>query len=120
MAKEQVPQLFSGEVATYLWVAGATFWGAVVSYFDKAQHFNWRKLFAHFSSSAFAGLMTFLLCKASQIDGPLMGVLCGIAAYMGTPAIIKLLMRHKAIKAFFDTEEEKKSNAEENREIEGR
>lgn len=107
MAKEQLPLFLTGEVATYLWVLGATFWGGVVSYFDKGEPFKFRKLFAHMSSAAFASLMVALLCQATGVTGPIMGVLCGVAAHMGTPALIKLLMRHKAIKAFFDVEEKK-------------
>lgn len=119
MAKEE-SHLFSGELVTYMWAAGAIFWGAVVSYFDKESSFNWRRVFAHFSSASFAGFMVFLLCRATGVEGPIVGVLCGVAAHMGTPAIIKLLMRHKAIKAFFDTgEEEEKKDVEKARTPEG-
>lgn len=101
--------LSNNEVVTYLWVAGTTFWGALVSYFDKNEPFKWRNFFAHISSAAFASLMVALLCQASHIEGPMMGVLCGIAAHMGTPAIIKLLKKNKSVAAFFgdDTEEKK-------------
>jgi hypothetical protein len=99
----------NNEVVTYLWAAGTTFWGAVVSYFDKDEPFAWRKFFAHFSSAAFAGLMVYLLCQASNVEGPMVGVLCGIASHMGTPAIIKLLKKNKSVAAFFgDGSEEKK------------
>lgn len=110
MSKEQVfsDWLSNNEVVTYLWVAGTTFWGGLVSYFDKKEPFSWRKFFAHLSSSAFASLMVALLCQATGVTGPMMGVLCGVAAHMGTPAIIKLMMKNKSIKAFFDFEEEKK------------
>lgn len=112
MAKEQLLSLSewlsNNEVVTYLWVAGTTFWGALVSYFDKKEPFKWRNFFAHMSSAAFASLMVALAYQASGAPpGPIMGVLCGIAAHMGTPAIIKLLKKNKSVAAFFGTEDEK-------------
>lgn len=115
MAQEHVSSVSSwlnnNEVVTYLWVAGTTFWGGVVSYFDKNEPFKWRNFIAHLSSAAFASFMVALLCQASNITGPLMGVLCGIAAHMGTPAIIKLLKKNKSVAAFFGTPDEEKPNA---------
>lgn len=114
MAKEQLlsslsDALSNNEVVTYLWVAGTTFWGGLVSYFDKKEPFKWRNLIAHMSSAAFASLMVALAYQASgAAPGPIMGVLCGIAAHMGTPAIIKLLKKNKSVAAFFGTEDEEK------------
>lgn len=111
MAKEQLlglgDWLSNNEVVTYLWVVGTTFWGAVVSYFDKQEPFTLRNFFAHISSAAFASLMVALAYQASGAPpGPMMGVLCGIAAHMGTPAIIKLLKKNKSVAVFFGTPEE--------------
>lgn len=102
--------LTNNDAVTYLWALGTTFWGAVVSYFDKDEPFAWRRFFAHFSGCAFAGMLVYLLCQATSIEGPMVGVLCGIASHMGTPAIIKLLKKNKSVAAFFgdDTTTEKK------------
>jgi hypothetical protein len=91
-------------IVTYLWVIGVSLWGGLVSYFDKKEKFSWVSLFAHLSSSSFAGLMTFFLCQYGHVPGPLTGVLCGVAAHMGTPALLKM----KIIKQFLDKEMDEK------------
>lgn len=95
------------EYITYLWVLAVSLWGGLVSYFDKVKRFSWSKLAVHLSSSAFAGVMTYLLCEAAGVRGPMMGVLCGVSAHMGTPALIKLLMKHKLFKRVLGDEEGK-------------
>jgi len=95
--------VFNSELITYLWVMGVSIWGGLVSFFNKGGPFSWRKLFMHLSSSSFAGLMTFFLCQEANISGPLTGVFCGVAAHMGTSALVNLLMKSKTLKAFFDT-----------------
>jgi hypothetical protein len=92
----------NSETATYLWVAALSLWGGIVSYFDKMQVFSWVRLFAHLMSSSFAGMMTFMLCQSANIHGPMAGVLCGVAAHMGTTALIRLLMKNPTIKQFFE------------------
>lgn len=99
----------NGELLTYLWVIAVSFWGGMVSYFDKMKKFSWKNLAMHLSSSSFAGLMTFLLCQSAGITGPLAGVFCGVAAHMGTPALIKLLMRNGTFSKIFG-EKEKDEN----------
>jgi hypothetical protein len=99
----------SNELLTYLWVGVVSLWGGFVSYFDKMTAFSWTKLAMHLMSSSFAGCMTFLLCQSSGITGPMSGVFCGVAAHMGTPALINLLMRNPTFKRFFgETEKEVK------------
>lgn len=95
----------NSEYITYLWVIGVSLWGGVVSYFEKKEPFSWVNLFAHLSSSSFAGLMTFFLCQYGNVPGPLTGVFCGLAAHMGTPALIKLVKRLKPVKQFIDGDE---------------
>lgn len=86
-SKEQF--LTSGYV-TYLWVMGVSIWGGLVSYAEKKEPFNLVRLLAHLSSSSFAGLMTFYLCQYGNVPEPLTGVFCGVAAHMGTPALLKM------------------------------
>jgi hypothetical protein len=87
---------------TYLWVMGVSVWGGLVDYFEKREakkeSFSLGKLFAHLLSASFAGLMTFYLCQYGNVPEPLTGVLCGVAAHMGTPALLKM----KIIQSFLE------------------
>lgn len=95
MDKETI--LTSG-LLTYVWVVGVSLWGGLVSFFEKKAPFSWVRLFAHLLSSSFAGLMTFYLCQAANTPDALTGVFCGVAAHMGTPALLKM----KVIRNFLD------------------
>lgn len=86
---------------TYLAVFVISIWGGMVSYLGRKGEFSWRKLFAHLTSASFAGMMTAFGCEYAGISGPLMGVLCGVAAHMGTPALIRLAMKLKVVREFF-------------------
>lgn len=101
--------IFNSELVTYVVVMLSTVAGGLNSFFSKAEQFSWRKLAIHLCSSSFAGMMTFLLCQEAGISGPLTGVFCGVAAHMGTPALIALLMKSKAIKTFFETGQQEKA-----------
>ena len=90
--------LLTSDVIVYIWVMGVSLWGGLVSFLEKDAPFTWAKLFAHLTSASFAGLMTYYLCQASNVPEPLTGVFCGLAAHMGTPA----LMRMKIIRQFLD------------------
>lgn len=93
--------LIDSEWLTYLWVFGVSLWGGLVSFFErKNEPFSWVRLFAHLLSSSFAGMMTFYICQYGHIAEPLTGALCGVAAHMGTPA----LLRMKIIKQFLEKE----------------
>lgn len=100
MGKEQI---LDSWWFTYLWVVGVSLWGGLVSFFEKkGEPFSWRRLFAHLLSSSFAGMMTFYICQAGSVSGPLTGVFCGVAAHMGTPA----LLRMKVVRQFFEKDKE--------------
>lgn len=102
MLREQI--IDSGWL-TYLWVVGVSLWGGLVSYFEKkGEPFSWVRLFAHLMSSSFAGMMTLYICQYGHISEPLTGALCGVAAHMGTPA----LLRMRIIRQFLDKEIENK------------
>lgn len=88
MVKEQF--LDSGWI-TYLWVVGISLWGGVVSFFEKkGEKFSWGRLAAHLSSAGFTGVMTFYACRYGNIPEPLIGLFCGVAAHIGTPALLRL------------------------------
>lgn len=82
----------------YFCVLGISVWAGLVSFFAKRGKFTWPNLFAHLLSSSFAGMMAYLLCVAVNAPGPMMGIACGIAGHMGTPAFIKLARKSKIIR----------------------
>lgn len=88
----------SGGWLTYAGVVGISIWGGVTHYLSTGVPFTWRSLTAQLMSSSFAGMMTFFGCQYAGISGPLTGVLCGVAAHMGTPALIALAMRLKIVR----------------------
>lgn len=87
---------------SYISVVVISLWGGMVSYFGKKSKFGWCDFLAHLSSSSFAGMMTFFACQHVGITGALTGVLCGIAAHMGTPALVALLKKMPVVKSFFE------------------
>lgn len=87
---------------TYAWVVGVSIWGGLVSYFEKKEKFAIWNLVGHLASSSFAGLLTFFACHEAGLSGPITGICCGIAAHMGTPALINLAMKLRVVKNFFD------------------
>jgi hypothetical protein len=97
----------NSEYAAYVTVAVATFWGGLVSYYDKMTTFSWKKLAIHMMSSSFAGLVVAMLAQAAGLSVPLVGALAGLAAHMGTPAVVNLLMKNPTVSKFFGEEGKK-------------
>lgn len=85
---------------TYLAIMTISIWGGFVSFFERKrkEEFSWLNFFAHLSSAGFAGMMASLACAYFGISGPLTGAMSGVAAYMGTPALIKLAMKLKVVR----------------------
>lgn len=98
-------EILSSENLTFVYITAISIWGGIVSYFEKHTKFVFVKFMVHLSSAAFAGLMTGLFCDYMHVDGPLQYISCGIAAHMGTPAVISLLMMNRHIKAIFGKDE---------------
>jgi hypothetical protein len=96
----------NNEYTAYLTVALATVGGGLVSYFDKMTTFSWKKLAISMLSSAFAGFIVALLAQAAGLSVPVVGAMAGVAAHMGTPAMIQLLMKNPAFKKFVGEEKE--------------
>lgn len=82
-------------------------WGGLVSYFEKREKFSWVGLAAQLLSSSFAGMMTALVCQYANLPTPLIGALSGVAAYMGTPAMVKLARKLKWVRELMDSKESK-------------
>jgi hypothetical protein len=77
---------------TYGWVIFLSMWGGVVSFYRKMQNgkarpFNIMELLGEIFTSAFTGIITFLLCEASEITPLITAALVGISGHMGSRAI---------------------------------
>lgn len=66
-------------------------WGGVVHHIQRMRttktRFNWRELLFDIMVSSFAGLLTYFLCKAAEIEGSKAAFLIAISGHMGTRAI---------------------------------
>lgn len=77
---------------TYGWVLGLSIAGGIVSFCRKiksghSRPFNFIEFVGELFTSAFAGVITFYLCEAANIGGPLAAVFVGISGHMGSRAI---------------------------------
>lgn len=102
-ALNDLSKSFQGWMA-YVGIVALSLWGGVVRFLQSKETFSWRSLMAQLSSSSFAGLMVYFGCQYANLNGPLTGAACGMASYMGTPAIIALAMRLKVVKNFLTVE----------------
>ncbi len=80
---------------TYLWVLGISILGGVVSYGRKRRmnlipRFSITELIGEIFTSAFAGLVTFFLCEAANLDAMLSAALIAISGHMGSRAVFLL------------------------------
>lgn len=80
------------QLLTYIWVIGLSAWGGVVGFWRKmkdgrARPFNIMELVGEIFTSAFAGVMTFLLCEAAGFSSLLTAAFVGISGHMGSRAI---------------------------------
>ena len=89
-----MPDKTASELSVFLtwgWVIGLSTLGGLVSYFNKINtkrvKFNWVKLVTELITSAFVGIITYLLCDWSDLNESLTGAFVGIAGHMGTRAI---------------------------------
>jgi len=80
---------------TYLWVGGLSAWGGLVSFFRKRKEghvrpWNIAELVGELATSAFAGVITFWLCEAAEINPLITASLIAISGHMGTRALFQL------------------------------
>ena len=78
---------------TYLWVLLLSTWGGVASFLrnaklGKARPFNIMELLGEVVISSFAGIVTFMLAQAADINSLLTAALVAISGHMGSRAII--------------------------------
>lgn len=86
---------FNYGVVTYLWVFALSMLGGAVSFARKlrdgvARAFNFSEFVGEIVTSGFAGLLTFWLCEAADINKLISAVLIGISGHMGSRAIFRV------------------------------
>lgn len=82
-------------VVTYLWVFALAMLGGAVSFARKlrdgvSRAFNFSEFIGELVTSGFAGLLTFWLCEAADINKLVSAVLIGISGHMGSRAIFRV------------------------------
>lgn len=86
---------FAYPIITYLWVFALAMLGGAVNFATKLRAgvvrvFNLTELVGELVTSGFAGLLTFWLCEAADINKLMSAVLIGISGHMGTRAIFRI------------------------------
>jgi hypothetical protein len=88
-------------VLPYISTVFLSAWGGVVHHIQRMRtsktRFNWRELLFDITVSSFAGLLTYFLCQAAEIEGPKAAFLIAISGHMGTRAIASFQALHERI-----------------------
>lgn len=89
---EAVKDPTSYGLLTYLWVIGLSVLGGVVNFARKvkqgfARPFNLVELLGEIFTAAFAGVITFYLCEAAELNPLLTAAFVGICGHMGSRAL---------------------------------
>lgn len=86
---------------TCWWVVVLSAWGGMVSYFHNlGRHglkFSLLRLFVDISTSAFVGILTYLLCRATIRSEEVTAAMVGISGHMGTRALFMLEKRYEKL-----------------------
>ena len=87
---EKDPSTYS--YIAYMWVIGLSMMGGVVSFMRKVREgiipaFSITEFIGELVTSAFAGVVTFFLCEAAELDPMLSAAFIAIAGHMGSRAI---------------------------------
>jgi len=87
---EKDPTTYS--LLTYGWVLLVGLWGGSVNYIRKRREgvipaFSITEYAGELSTSAFAGMITFFLCEAANIEPMFAAALIGISGHMGSRAV---------------------------------
>lgn len=90
---EKDPSNYS--LITYAWVLMLSAVGGAVNFAHKlrtgtVRAINLTEFFGELMTSGFAGLLTFWLCEAADINKLISAVLIGISGHMGSRAIFKI------------------------------
>lgn len=83
-----------GDLLPWISTVALSAWGGAVQYAQRVragERFSWRMLTIDLVISSFAGILTWFLCEAGNIHGPLSAMLIAISGHMGTRAIASLI-----------------------------
>lgn len=86
------PETYS--LVTWAWVLVFSLWGGLADYLNtiaRKRRFSWLELLAKMVVSGFSGVLTFLICEASELNQMYTAAFVGMSGYLGT-ATIYLLM----------------------------
>lgn len=77
---------------TYGWVIILSIWGGIVHNIRKVRdgttkRFSISELVGDVVTSGFAGIVTFYLCQAADVNAPMTAAMVGISGHMGARAI---------------------------------
>ena len=91
--------LLVSQWVSWIWVIGLSGWGGAVSYFHKvdkyALKFSILKFIMEIATSAFVGVLTFLLCDAANISWEVTAAMVGVSGHMGTRALFMIEKRYE-------------------------
>lgn len=81
-----------GLIGTYAWVLGIAMLGGAAQFYrnvkaGRSRPFNLAEFVGELLISGFAGFITFLLCKAANVNPYITAAFIGIAGHMGSRAI---------------------------------
>ncbi|MFY9326499.1 MAG: phage holin family protein [Georgfuchsia sp.] len=83
-----------GDLLPWLSTIALSAWGGAVQYAQRVRQgekFSWPMLTIDIVISSFAGVLTWFMCEAGDIHGPMAAVLIAISGHMGTRAIASLV-----------------------------
>lgn len=84
---------------SWIWVIALSGWGGAVSYFHKVDKYSIKFSFVKFAmeiaTSAFVGVLTFLLCDAANLSWEITAAMVGVAGHMGTRALFIIEKRYE-------------------------
>ena len=87
------------QLITWGWIIGLSSWGGAVSYLHRVDKYNLKfnlfKLVMEILTSAFVGVLTFLLCDAASLSWEITAAMVGISGHMGTRALFILEKRYE-------------------------
>lgn len=89
------PVISWGHVWTACWVMFLSGWGGVVSFWrkrkdGKVRPFNVTELIGEIFTSGFAGVLTYLVATAADVNPLITAALVGVSGHMGSRAIFGL------------------------------
>ena len=84
---------------TWIWILGLSAWGGAVSYFHHMDKhglpFSLMRLAMDVFTSAFVGVLTYLLCHEAGISDGVTAAMVGISGHMGTRALFVLERKYE-------------------------